>query len=124
MTLIKTDFTNRTYAKWIKDFQRKNTKTISFSNNINAINKTESIRIVSLNPLKIESQNISNKDYEMLSELNNYFNYLANELNTPNTNKIIISVEGTLYTLFKENEYINVIDTNDNDKTGEIYFAI
>lgn len=124
MTLIRTDFTNGTYAKWIKNFQRTNAQTISFSNNINAINKTETVKIVSLNPLKIESQNISSKDYEMLSELTNYFDYLANEHNNPNTNKIIISVEGTLYTLFKEKEYVNVIDTDDNNKTGEIYFKI
>lgn len=124
MTLIRTDFTNGTYAKWIKNFQRTNIQTISFSNNINAINKTETIKIVSLDPLKIESQNISSKDYEMLSELTNYFDYLANEHNNPNINKIIISVEGTLYTLFKENGCINVLDTDDNDKTGEIYFKI
>lgn len=110
-------FTNREYAHWIKEFQRKNPDTISFSNKLDTLNKN-SIKIVSLKPLKIETSEISSHDFEQIGLLEDYFDHLCKEVGLSGSNSILISISGTLYSLHSSIEggerVIRVIDVKDN----------
>lgn len=123
MKTIRESFENGEYAHWIKSFQRKNPDTISFSNSIDTINKG-CIRLVSLNPIKIETSEISSNDFEQLGVLNEYFDYICSRANIVGVNSIVISIGGTLYSLNKDNEngeeFIRVIDINDESDTKSI----
>lgn len=114
---VVASFMDGSYAKWIKAFQRKNPETISFSNNLSVLNKSE-IHLVSLNPIKIEAKDISPEDFENLGLLPKYFDYVRGITHRSKERCIVISVEGILYELCDDStlteRIINVIDINDD----------
>lgn len=126
MRMVKTEFENGDYARWIKEFQQRNPDSISFSNRIDSLNRGQ-IQIESLNPLKIRSKDITPKDYENLGLLTDYFNYLKEAYNVEDPESLVISVEGKLYTLMEdikcmgEDTVIIVIDTDDNAEVSPIF---
>lgn len=128
MELVRTDFQDGSYAKWIKDFQQRNPETISFSNRISTLNKG-TIQIESLDPLKIKTSEITSHDFEQLGRLAQYYDYIKKAWKRSKHTSIVISVEGKLYTLMEDTKstdsdtVILVVDTDDNADVKPLFIV-
>lgn len=108
------------YAKWIKEFQRRDPDTISFSNSVDALNRIGGIKLKRLNPLEIETSTISPSDFKQLGQLDAYYTFACKQVNKRYGSSLVISVDGIIYTLISDvingKSVITVVDTNDDIK--------
>lgn len=122
---VNISFENGEYARWIKEFQRKNPDTISFSNKLSTINKI-GVKVVSLKPLKIEAKDISSKDFENLGLLVEYFDYIRTAYHRSSISSFVISVDDILYEISEDKSdsderVIRVVDIKDDTDVTPIF---
>lgn len=99
-SMVRSDFTNGDYARWIARYQQKNPDTISFSNDVDKLNN-QGVSIVSLNPLMIKSGDASMEDIVNLGSLVEYFDYLVEKIGEPDRKSVSVLVGKNVYSVSK-----------------------